>query len=874
MGLSGTSELQRLAALAPEAVLAELGSSAQGLSTAAAGARLEADGPNVVAPRREPPAVIGFLASLASPLPLVLLCLAVVSWITGEHWGAGVITAIVLLSTLLALGQQRRSERAAARLRALVQTSVTVLRPDCTDAEGLPRCAVPAAQLVRGDVIALAAGAAIPADVRILGARDLFVGQAALTGEALPVEKWPRVNGPLPETVADLPTLAFMGSTVVSGSATAVVIGTGARTSFGALAAAAAEAREVTAFDRGIARYVGMMLKVMAVMLVLVLLINGFGKHDWLGALLFAVAVAVGLTPEMLPMLVTVNLARGALVMARKDTIVKRLNAIQNLGAMDVLCTDKTGTLTQDRVILEKHVDIEGKDSPQVLEYAYLNSYFQAGMQNLLDVAVLQHVQAHEHFATAQRYRKVDELPFDFERRRMSVIVEDEHGARLMVCKGAVEEVLNACSHAARDGTPAPLADAHGAALAEVVEDLNEEGFRVIAVATRSLPSGPASYTTADECELVLAGYIAFLDPPKDSAADAIRALRHAGVEIKVLTGDSAIVTRSVCRHVGLDVRGTVTGAELARMDPPALEASAADATVFAKLTPQQKSELIQALQRRGHVVGFLGDGINDSVALRTADVGISVDSAADIAKDAADIILLKKSLSVLKDGVLEGRRVFANIVTYLRMSASSSFGNVLSVLGATLVLPFVPMAPVQILLNNLLYDLSQAALPTDRVDHAVLRRPHAWDLGEIRRAMLVLGPVSSLFDYATFAVLWFAAGGAADPRAFQTGWFVESLLSQTLVIHVLRTGRLPFVESRASPAVLWTSAGICAIGLWLPFSPLGPLLGMRAPAAPYWIALPLLLSAYLLLAHLANRRLIRGAEPRSDRAAPPAAPA
>ncbi|MGZ3181979.1 MAG: magnesium-translocating P-type ATPase [Telluria sp.] len=859
------ADLRRWAEAELPALLAEFQCNAAGLPTAEAERRRARDGPNVAAAAVQHGPLRRFLQTLAAPLPLILLCLAVVSWLTGAHWNAIVIGAMVLGAAVLSFVQQDRSERAAARLRALVQTHVTVLRPDCSDAAGLPRATVPAEQLVRGDVVVLAAGAAIPADLRILDARDLFVSQSALTGEALPVEKWPAAacSG---QALADLPTLAFMGSTVVSGSATALVIGTGQRTSFGAIAAAAAQARGETAFDRGIATYVRLMLRVMAAMAVTVFLLEGLGRHDWLEALLFAVAVAVGLAPEMLPMLVTVNLARGALVLARKQTIVKRLNAIQNLGAMDVLCTDKTGTLTQDRVILQQHVDIDGHDSPAVLEYAWLNSRHQAGVPNLLDMAVLEHARTHADFDPA-RYRKIDELPFDFARRRMSVVVEDDAGRRLLICKGAVEEVLAASSTVLRGGKAEALHDAHGAALAGVVERLNADGFRVIAVATRLLPPGAPPVTSADETDLVLAGYVAFLDPPKDSAADALASLHRDGVAVKVLTGDNAAVTLSVCRHVGLAVRATWTGPELERMAPAELAQAVDEGTVFAKLTPAQKAQLIRALQARGHVVGFLGDGINDSIALKAADVGISVDSGADIAKEAADLILLKKSLTVLHDGVIEGRRVFANIVHYLRMSASSNFGNVLSLLGASLFLPFLPMAPAQILLNNLLYDVSQTTLPADQVDRALLRRPHPWDLGEIRRAMFTLGPVSSLFDYATFAVLWWAAGAGADPRQFQTGWFVESLLSQTLVIHVLRTQRLPFVESRASAPVLWMTAAVASLGLWLPFSPFAPWLGMAAPARAYWIALPALLAAYLLLAFLANRRLappIRDAAPRS----------
>jgi Mg2+-importing ATPase len=565
--------------------------------------------------------------------------------------------------------------------------------------------------------------------------------------------------------------------------------------------------------------------------------------------LLFAVSIAVGLTPELLPMVVTVNLAEGALRMARRHMIVKRLNAIQNLGAMDVLCTDKTGTLTQDRVILEKHVDIDGNESERVLEYAYLNSYHQTGLKNLLDLAVLRYVQVHERIQADTEFRKVDELPFDFERRRMSVVVERRSGELLLICKGAAEEVLAACNYAERAGQREPLPGHAGASLGNVVRRLNEDGMRVIAVAVRELPAGPHALTTADECEMVLVGYIAFLDPPKETAAPAIHALERAGITVKVLSGDNDAVTASVCRHVDLPVHRLTLGSELAAMDPAALAACADASSVFAKVTPQQNADVIRALQRAGHVVGFLGDGVNDSIALKAADVGISVDSAVDIAKESADIILLEKNLTLLHRGVLQGRSVFGNIVKYLRMSASSNFGNMISVVGASFLLPFLPMAPVQILLNNLLYDVSQTALASDNVDPHFLAQPRRWHTEDIWRAMLVLGPASSIFDYATFAVMWFVLHAQSNPALFQTGWFVESLLSQTLVVHVIRTERVPFLQSRPSRALLATSVVICLVGAWLPLSPLSGALGFVGLPRMYWLILPFLLIVYLALA-------------------------
>lgn len=837
--------LPELTRLAPADALHALATSADGLAQAENQRRLDLYGPNEVAATPSLGVARRFARVLASPLSLLLFALAVVNLLTGQALSAAVIAVIVLLSSLLTFVQEYRSDRAAASLRALVRSTATVLRPSSTPGEPT-HAELPFASLVPGDVVLLSAGDSVPADVRLLDSRDLFVSQAAFTGESMPVEKFAQAAHDPPAALSDLPNIAFMGSSVLSGSGSAVVAITGAHTSFGAIAAAASGDREQTSFDRGMDRFVQLMLRTMLVMMPLVFIVNGLDKGNWLEALLFAVAVAVGLTPELLPMVVTINLARGALDMAAGRMIVKRLNAIQNLGAMDVLCTDKTGTLTQDRVILEKHVDIDGADSQRVLEYAYLNSYHQTGLHNLLDMAVLDHPQV-QHLRGHTGYVKVDELPFDFERRRMSVVLARPSGERLLICKGAVEEVLAACTCAERNGVRQPLAAEHGSALGAVVRRLNEDGMRVIAVAVRELPPGPHTLSTADERELVLAGYIAFLDPPKETAAAALRALEQAGIAIKVLTGDNDAVTYSVCRHVGLPVREPALGRELAALNRAGLARRAQAGSVFAKVTPQQKADIIEALQAAGHVVGYLGDGINDSIALKRADVGISVDSGAGIAKESADIIMLEKDLLALQRGVLEGRRVFGNIVKYLRMSASSNFGNMLSVVGASVLLPFLPMAPLQILLNNLLYDVSQTALASDRVDEAFLLRPRRWHTGDIRRAMVLLGPVSSLFDYATFALLWFALGAAANPALFQTGWFVESLLSQTLVVHVIRTDQVPFIQSRPGAALVATTVLVCVLGAWLPASRLGPLLGFVPLPALYWFCLPALLCAYLL---------------------------
>ena len=702
-----------------------------------------------------------------------------------------------------------------------------------------------------GDIIHLSAGDMVPADLRLLSAKDLFVSQAPLTGEALPVEKCADVASDPIKDPLQLPNLCFMGTNVVSGTATGVVVLTGRRAYFGSLAEIISGERALTDFDRGVSRFAWLMIRFILVMAPVVFLINGVTKGDWIEALLFAVAVAVGLTPEMLPMIVTVNLAKGALAMSRKKVIVKRLNAIQNFGAMDVLCTDKTGTLTQDRIILEKHVDLYGEESAKVLEYAFLNSFYQSGLKNLLDVAVLKYTDIHERLQPGSEYRKIDEIPFDFVRRRMSVVVEG-HGKRLLICKGAVEEVFRVSTQGEDGGACFDLDESHLQKLKEVSNELNEDGFRVIAIAYKEVSAARSAYTVKDESDLVLVGYIAFLDPPKDSALEAISRLNAHGVQVKILTGDNEVVTSKVCKEVGLHVERVVLGSEIEALTAEQFAEVAEQAQVFAKLSPTQKALVIDALHRRGHVVGFLGDGINDGPALKVADVGVSVDTAVDIAKESADIILLEKSLLVLDEGVIEGRKVFGNIVKYIRMGASSNFGNMFSVIGASAWLPFLPLAPIQVLTNNLLYDFSQTAIPTDNIDAEYLARPRRWEIRNIARFMLFIGPISSIFDYTTYFTMYylFNANTVARASLFQTGWFVESLLSQTLIIHIIRTNRIPFVESRPSLSLMLASLAICAVGIWLPFSPFAGALGYTPLPGLYWPMVALMLVAYLSLTH------------------------
>ncbi|MGZ3290187.1 MAG: magnesium-translocating P-type ATPase, partial [Xanthobacteraceae bacterium] len=656
----------------------------------------------------------------------------------------------------------------------------------------------------------------------------------------------------------DLPNVCFMGANVVSGFATGVVLRTGAHTFFGRLADEIAGRRMPTAFDQGISRFTWLMIRFIMVMVPTVFLINGLTKHDWLEALLFAVAVAVGLTPEMLPMIVTVNLAKGAIAMSRAKVIVKRLNAIQNFGAMDVLCTDKTGTLTQDRIILKRHLDIRGEDSERVLQYAYLNSHFQSGLKNLLDVAVLEHVDLHRILKIDQSFAKVDEIPFDFTRRRLSVIVSHGQDKHVLICKGAVEEIFAVCTRYEIDGTTGDLDASHFATAKEETIALNSDGFRVVAVAYKELDTSQAAYSVADESGLTLLGYIAFLDPPKESAGAAIVALARKGVAVKILTGDNEVITRKICREVKVEAGEILLGAQLERMDDTELADAAERTTVFAKLNPSQKERIVQALHRKGHVVGFLGDGINDSPALKVADVGISVDTAVDIAKESADIILLEKNLMVLQEGVTEGRKIFGNINKYIKMGASSNFGNMFSVLGASLFLPFLPMAPIQVLTNNLLYDFSQTAIPTDNVDEEYLAQPRHWDISNVFKFMVLIGPISSIFDYATYAMMLFVFDSWNNPSLFQTGWFVESLLTQTLIIHIIRTARIPFIESRASTPLIATTIIICCIGIALPFTWAGTALGFTPLPWLYWPLVFGMLVTYSILTHLVKVWFVR----------------
>jgi Mg2+-importing ATPase len=848
--------LAELSRLDPVALFARLDSSPQGLARAEAEARVRKYGLNRVTRERKPGIAEELWVRARNPLNALLLTLAAASFFLGDVRAAVVIGAMVVLAITTAFVQEHRSNEAAARLRAMVHNTASVLRTPSAGAD--PFAEIPMEQLVPGDVVRLSAGDMIPADLRLIEAKDLFINQSALTGESMPCEKSAHIAAKACDDPFELPNICFMGANVVSGYATGVILRTGANTFFGALADQIAGRRLPTAFDLGVNKFTWLMVRFILVMAPAVFLINGLTKHNWVEALLFALAVAVGLTPEMLPMIVTVNLAKGAIAMSREKVIVKRLNAIQNFGAMDILCTDKTGTLTQDRIILKRNLDIHGEDSDDVLKYAYLNSHFQSGLRNLLDNAVLAHLDLHKSLGIDSEYTKLDELPFDFSRRRLSVVVARKDGKHLLICKGAVEEVFAACSRYSCGDETGQLDKSHFDAAKKLTNDLNADGFRVVALAYKEMAPDKTTYSVADESGLTLMGYIAFLDPPKESAREAIAALASKGVQVKILTGDNDVVTRKICQEVNLDAGDILLGGKIAAMSDAQLADVAERTTVFAKLTPDQKEKVIAALHARGHVVGFLGDGINDSPALKAADVGISVDTAVDIAKESADIILLEKNLLVLQKGVIEGRKIFANITKYIKMGASSNFGNMFSVLGASIFLPFLPMAPIQVLTNNLLYDFSQTAIPTDYVDEEFLAAPRRWDIGNIFKFMVFIGPISSIFDYATFAMMIYVFGAWTNPALFQTGWFVESLLTQTLIIHIIRTAKIPFIESRASPALIATTVIICAVGIALPFTWAGAALGFVPLPGLYWPLVAAMLLTYAVLTHLVKVWFIR----------------
>ena len=811
-------------------VYSELKSKEEGLNIEEVKKRIKIYGVNSLTDDKKASHFLKFLKILKSPINLLLISLALVSLFVGDLKAFIVIMVMVSLSIILNFYQETKASIAADKLKSIVHTKTTVIRngkKEEIDIRGV----------VPGDIIYLYSGTIIPGDIRLLSSKDLSINQAMLTGESLPIEKHVIESDLSKENIIDYCNLCFLGTSVESGVATAIVLSTGRNTYIGMIAHDINTSDHVSDFDKQLKLFVILILKFMLFMVPTVFLLNGIFKGNWFEAFLFALAVAVGMAPEMVTTIVAMNLYKGALAMSKKKVIVKHLDAIENFGTMDILCTDKTGTLTEGRVVLEKHLDVYGKESNETLHYGFINSFFQTGMQDIIDQAILKHEEVKEKLEIIS-YKKIDEVPFDFNRRRLSVIVSDEKtGSHLLICKGAVEEIFNKCTYVLIEGKKVPFEDLTGKVKTEIEEELNKEGFRVIAVAYKEVANDQSVFAIEDESDLVLVGFLAFFDPPKKSAKEAIADLEMLGVTIKILTGDNGIVTKKVCEEVGIFTDKILLGSDMEKLTDEELSNEVENISIFAKLSPYDKERIIKCLRAKGHVVGFLGDGINDSLSLIAADVGISVDTAADIAKESSDIILLEKSLLVLNDGIKEGRRIFDNIIKYIKMAASSNFGNMFSVVGGSIFLPFLPMLPIQILVNNMLYDFSQMTIPTDSVDEERLKKPTKWNFKNIKRFIIFFGPISSLFDYATFFVMLYVFNAFGNPALFHTGWFVESLLTQTLIVHIIRTRKIPFIQSRASLPLMISTFCIIAIGIYLPFSPFASALKF-VPLPPLYFAL------------------------------------
>ncbi|CAI9678448.1 magnesium-translocating P-type ATPase [Elizabethkingia anophelis] len=868
-------KLKEAAVLNEKMVYAMLETSEEGLSDNTVKDRVKIYGKNEIATQKAPSWLKQFAHSFFNPFNYILACIAIISLFIDailvpseeKDFSTCIIIAIMLLfSTILRFIQEFRSNKAAEALKKMVKTSCLTKRKFKDSEE------IEIADIVPGDIILLSAGDMVPADCRILKSKDLFISESILTGEALPVEKNAfAIKNAKEQNPLTLRNICFMGTNVVSGSATVVVANTGIFTYFGSISRNLVSKRPETSFDIGVNKVSFLLIQFMLVMTPVIFLINGFVKDDWMQALLFAIAVAVGLTPEMLPMIVTANLAKGAVNMSKKKVIVKRLNAIQNIGAMDILCTDKTGTLTLDKIVLETHLNVRGTDDDEVLKWAYLNSFHQTGLKNLLDQAVLDHAEVHNLMKADELYMKVDEIPFDFERRRMSVVLNTSKGKHLMISKGAVEEMLSLCKYALDPGDDhslhiendniVPLDEAMKQKILKMSEKLNAEGLRVLLVAIREFEGNhPLNYSVADENNLTLTGIIGFLDPAKPSAEPSIKALHKLGVEVKVITGDNDIVAKKICHDVGIPINNIMLGEELDHVSDEELSKNTDLYSIFAKVSPLQKQRIVKVLKSKGHIVGFMGDGINDAAAIKEADVGISVDTGADIAKESADIILLEKDLMVLRSGVIYGRRTFGNIIKYIKMTASSNFGNMFSMIGASAFLPFLPMLPLQILTQNLLYDVSQSSIPWDTMDKDFLEKPKKWDASSIKKFMLYIGPLSSIFDYITFAVMFFIfkANTPEHQSLFQTGWFVEGLLSQTLIVHIIRTKKIPFIQSWAAAPVVALTSLIMLIGLSIPFTPIAGYLKMQPLPLSYFPYLLAILTGYCILTQLVKQWFIK----------------
>ena len=856
--------LQEISLKDLNSIMKDLETSSKGLTSLEAENRLEFFGTNEIEYERKNPWYIYLLKSFLDPFVLILAVIVFLSYFTDilfaapgeESWMTIlIILTMIVISVVLKFLQEYKSRIEADKLKDLVPTTATVLRKDTGREE------VIMSNIVPGDMVYLAAGDLIPADLRIISCKDLFISQSSLTGESEPVEKFPENRGDIHEKgVSDLDNILLMGTIVVSGSATAIALKTGNETYFGTIAESISEDRGETSFEKGVKSVSYLLIRFMLIMVPIVFLINGISKGDWLEAFLFAISIAVGLTPEMLPTIVSTNLAKGAISLSKRKTVVKRLSSIQNFGAMDILCTDKTGTLTLDKIVLEKHLDVLGRENDRVLRHAYLNSYYQTGLKNLLDLAVIDSGLEKGYEDLDKKYEKVDEIPFDFTRRRMSVVLRSKGSKRQLVTKGAVEEMLSICSLVEINGDVVPLTDEIIDKVMKTVNEMNDDGMRVLAIAQKNDIPDEDTFSVADEKDMVLMGYIGFLDPPKDTAAEAINALQNHGVKVKVLTGDNEGVTKKVCKDVGIPIDNVVLGTDVENMTDEKLSKVVEETSIFAKLSPIQKERVISILQDNGHTVGFLGDGINDAQGLKQADVGISVDTAVDIAKESADIILLEKDLNVLEQGVIEGRRVFGNIIKYIKMTASSNFGNVFSVLVASAFIPFLPMLPIQLLVQNLLYSISQIAIPWDTMDEEYLAEPQQWNADDIGKFMVCIGPISSIFDIATFWVMWNVFGANTVDKAplFQSGWFIVGIVSQTLIVHMIRTRKIPFIESRASTPLMVMTFVIIAIGIMIPFTGFGTYIGLVPLPANYFIWFIGIILAYSILTQVAKNLYIK----------------
>ncbi|WP_194192541.1 magnesium-translocating P-type ATPase [Clostridium chrysemydis] len=835
----------------------------------------EVYGNNVISTEKSENIIVKFIKAFINPFTIILILLSIISFFTdivmaapGDKDPTSVIIMVtmVTVSGLLKFVQELRSSSAAQKLKELIETTTSVTRRE----EGTVE--IPLSEVVSGDIVNLAAGDMVPADLRIIQAKDLFISESGLTGESNPVEKVVNLDKDKEyKSALDCENIAFMGSNVISGAAKGIVVSTGNDTIFGSMSKAITGKGNKSSFEKGVNSVSWLLISFMAVMVPVVFFINGITKGDWIQALLFSISIAVGLTPEMLPMIVTTSLAKGAVTMSKKKTVIKNLNSIQNFGAMDVLCTDKTGTLTQDKVVLEYHLDIEGNEDDRVLRHAFMNSHFQTGLKNLIDVAIIEEAYEKGLKDLYKDYKKIDEIPFDFNRRRMSVIIKDNEGKTQLITKGAIEEMLSVCKYVEYKGEIKELDKKLIKKILETVDKLNDDGMRVIGLAQKTNPSAEGEFKVSDESDMVLMGYLAFLDPPKESTERAIKSLKEYGVKVKVLTGDNDRVTKCICKKVGIEIDNIVLGSDVEAMDDIRLAKVAEETSVFAKLSPAQKTRIVRILRENGHVVGFMGDGINDAAAMKESDVGISVDTAVDIAKESADIILLEKDLEVLEEGVIEGRKTFANMIKYIKMTASSNFGNMFSVLVASAFLPFLPMISIQLIILNLIYDLSCIAIPWDNVDKEYLKNPKMWDAASIGKFMKWIGPTSSVFDILTFIVMYFivcpiiAGGNYNDPgvnqilfiAAFNAGWFIESLITQTLVVHMIRTEKTPFVQSIASKQVLIATAVAVSVGAIIPFTKFGEMLGMVSLPLIYFLFVALIVIGYMLLVTVAKKSYI-----------------